>query len=1142
MKKSILAIVVLLLSTTFIVNAEVVQVVTGTATPPTGTSFTFTASDQTIHYQFIYPASLFKGTTSGSYKGTWNPTTKKYDYTQNDIYFEYINGIKLYTNWTLTGGDGAVNNLGFTIVAKAWTITTQTQYSSTSASFLNVPQNGAVTFYDSNDANTTITIDGSNNTLTMKNTKEQLAINPSSDNVVVDLTLVANSQISSTATKTIEWKGDNTKTSAAIISTIGLSSNVTNSVQSFLPQTDFICGRVIKDVLQEGQIYNAKYDLRTTTSGITFEATLLWLYLNSSPALINYQLTYSDDKSPANRPTSTLRGNTLTLVDVNFKDGNVNSGATNDVYPIYIIGNNAFSAAEVPSNCIIELPTNVIQLGHDSSTPNKCFYIQSGSYKDGGGNKNYYDVTFYLNSYPAIVGSNTDSITNRSGSDQPNSTNLVFLNLMDGEYSTDPTDATWTDAIKSQFNLFKYSSPLYNISFDNDYDLKGTTQRGYAQNSVYTIQYPYNETYPMEFTFNSNIPFRSYDGTDHYFNGFNDVSFTGSTGTQTISGSTLTCTLDGKCIISIVSKFDARLEYQSGTKDQKLDAGDLSTYANNGIWLSRANSLVFGKQAENRSPEFEYTNSNNKTGAPTYLTTTTPVCVEKIIDNEQYQFFSMPFDVNVEDIVVTYDSVCQKDNNGKWKSNQGSWNLNEDRKLKLLADSFHTVQNINNDSYVIYEYIGQGGTNGETALYKQVITGTLQANKGYAFVIAEKDGNYNLNYNRSTDVYDLKFKVMATIKFKDARNGQQKNIYMNTYNGFKYTAASAANDEQYTGLPGSATLNGSDVEFPILIQSATSARRENRNWNLVGNPFLHTVRGAAFGKYVTTIGADNVNQNQAEYVNKNVAHHSVYDSKNPYIQPFQAFFIQAVTVTDSTNISPITINPNTTEYQSAPAYVPMSNRPEVISLNILLRDTIHDFTAVINANSRGKEFKIGDDLGKMFNPCAQICTYLDSTYCSFKELDIRNNATLRTIPLGISIAEEGDYTFAIDTTRHYFYGAVMLHDKQMNQYHNLTVQGTQFHLTKGMDVQRFELVVEPSELPSDVEAVETSETLDAYVFDGKLVVDNIAEGSTLSIFDASGRMLYTTDAAGSFNYQFSARGVYVVVLQGNTTGSVKVVY
>ncbi len=1162
MKKILFVTAILLSFMPLALFGEVVNVVAGTVTtegdPVHTDEYTFTknSSTQTVHYQFIYPASLFEGTTHGSYKLN--------DNTSNQIFFEAIAGIKLYPNFTLPTGEGAVNNLGFKITAKAWT-TTQNNYSS-SSSFIDVPESAVTLCDNSGDGSATgkITIDAT--TITLENSNASLAWSQS-QNVVVDILLTGNMINLTENTKDISWSCDDNKSNAAIVTTSGQSSesgqssDVTNSVKNFLPKTDFVCGRVIKDVRITGTDYNATYDLHTTT-GADYLATLKTCFVNSSNTqTASYQLTYSAVKAPESGPKTILRGQVLTLGDVNFQDANVASQASN-VYRLNIIGNESGGpvfTGEVTSDFIYEIPSSVVQIGFES-LENQCFSAYSVSTSSESHGEVCNAVTFYLNSYPQLLG-NTTNLTNKSGSKQPRETNLFFVNNLDGEYAE---TTGWSDVPNGAFKEFGYASFFYNIGFGSkEYDLGSKQQKtGTATDGdYYSIAYPYNDTYKLEFNLNPEKKYRSYDGTDHYFTGFDNTNYENFS-EPTYDGSKLTAGFSStrssnKCKLEVVSKFDARLEYQQPEdKDQMLDVADLGTYAPENQWLERANSLVFGKEKDNKSPEFEYTNKGT-TGAPDdHLSTLTPLYVEKIIDNEQYQFFSMPFDVNIDDITVEYYELYQKSGDDWTKIDfNGMWECNNDFKLPILNSDFAEGMTIDNDRYVIYEYTGQDNVTGGGAQYAQVMSGTLMANKGYAFVIAESDNNYAKNMNG--DDYELKYKVTAVIRFKDARGNNSKNIYINTFDKFQYTQASQSGSQTTSsnnnGLPGSAVTSGDKIQFPILFQSGPTDKEklQNRNWNLVGNPFFHTVKGSAFGKYVTTIGADNANTTQESYVNKHVAHHSKYDNeKIPSIQPFQTFFIQADDVADEaggTSLLPIEINPAENGDQSPSqsiAYAPVNDRTEVVSVNILLRDTVNDFTAVINADSRGREFRIGDDLGKMFNPCAQIFTYCDSVKCVFKELDVRNDSSLRIIPLGVRIVEEGDYTFAIDDSRHYFHGAVLLHDKTLNQYHNLNLQGTsQIHLTAGTDLERFELVLEPSEIPAGEEAiVGTSETLDAYVYDGRLVVENIEDGSTLSIFDASGRMLYSAPAAGSFDYDFGVRGVYMVVVSGNTTGSIKVVY
>ncbi|MCQ2345001.1 MAG: hypothetical protein MJ002_08870 [Paludibacteraceae bacterium] len=646
-------------------------------------------------------------------------------------------------------------------------------------------------------------------------------------------------------------------------------------------------------------------------------------------------------------------------------------------------------------------------------------------------------------------------------------------------------DESWLQA-KSKFSEIGWASYPYKMSFFYGYNgqQKNITEdlNGNEQDGkVANIQNAPFYNHPLTIQLNENDVEGNTDGTFHHYNTFGNNCFPSDDNAILNTN---------KNVITAEYNGIYPVDYYLHTKYYAtLEAGKGLHYYSEGDNLGRntifkdCDSLIFRYKNDTEIPEWDYRGTDND-----HLTTNVDIHVEKKIDNADYHYFSLPFNCKVSDIAVTYVNANQKPTGAT------------DNKIPLLIESLETTEKFDNDYFIIQEYQHQKGADGnttdETAVYTQItdINATLQANKGYAFAIVESDGHLGTT-------------VEANVVFK---SGTEEKIL-----GSSGEQINETNSLAYKG-------------YKIKVTCESDVSDLNKGWNMVGNPFYHPIKASSYGKYIAKINTA-LNNKKVEHIRT--------DIQNQKVQPFEAIFIQV------NSAGTITIDPTnqTVPTENTAAAFSDGLIPEHLSVMIMSPDSSSDRTTVINVEGRTEDVVLEDDMTKIFNSGVQIYSLYSNTPCVFKELPLREDS-LYTIPLGVVIPETGNYTFALDSSLTMFWGSALLHDKQASLYYPLNEDGVQISLNQGEDSSRFEILVIPSDIPSDLENVETSETLDAYVHDGRLFVENIADGSTLSIYDISGRLLYNAPASGDFNYQFNTHGVYMVVLRGNTTGSIKVVY
>lgn len=788
----------------------------------------------------------------------------------------------------------------------------------------------------------------------------------------------------------------------------------------------------------------------------------------------------------------------------------LNGSTSTNKATISKLGSGAFKDVTFSGNCAVIFESSISSIG-DENSKNECFDIDANSTGD---------VLFIFNSdVPNDIYSKGDDYDNFVSPAVKNKVHLragvksaqnaaPFSSWENVGAETSATNLT-AKFVDCGWTWHPFSFQTNNIHEDPSVSIGVTAEQTYIK----VAQYPFkNISLKVELT---GIPEGAHDGSWCYYDQINKAYRNREEITPSGDNKSAECEISANNFtISTELKYHTNIEYGNGLPyfDYSDDKDKVYNKSYEPVLFNGSETLTFKLDTtqnedgtitfnEDNVPSWKYTNDPNehdKVTAPESLYYDGIVQVEKFIDSRNYRYFSLPFDCSVSGIEV---HKVLTDANGVKTLDSNSMPLFEDE-INDKTD----WSGYNADHYIIQEYKGQQSDNHGQPKYQTITNSSteLKAGHGYAFAIVQAGEN---------DV------VEAVITLKSATRPVP--FYLNTADR---------------------TIDGIESSDGI---SDTGDERDERNagWRMIGNPFYHPLNASNYYgandqqiKYVTKINKDESVSHH--WINEEVTHyediHAGSDPSGVTIQPFEAFFVQA-----PCTLKTVTIHPDGSTPQNLPAA--KQDIQEHLSVKVTGQDGSFDRTTVINDESRDEHFKMMDDLAKIMNPGVQIYTWYDSVPCAFKELPMRADSTM-AIPLGVRVAEAGNYTFTLDTNLTFFYGAAMLHDKQMSQYHPLNENGVQVSLTEGTDNARFEIVIVPSEIPADVENVETSETLDAYVHDGRLVVENIENGSTLSIYDISGRLLYSAPAAGDFSYRFSAHGVYMVVLQGNTTGSIKVVY
>ncbi len=216
-------------------------------------------------------------------------------------------------------------------------------------------------------------------------------------------------------------------------------------------------------------------------------------------------------------------------------------------------------------------------------------------------------------------------------------------------------------------------------------------------------------------------------------------------------------------------------------------------------------------------------------------------------------------------------------------------------------------------------------------------------------------------------------------------------------------------------------------------------------------------------------------------------------------------------------------------------------KSEIIEISIAQDTNVYDNVYISNKESASSAYVIKEDCYKMENAgIAQIYTFTtDSATCVFNEQNLSEGR--KVIPFGMNIPAAGNYTFSLNTDRYMGPLAVLnLHDLSNDSRINLMNGPVELSLGAGRSNDRYELEIEY--LPAAILPVENTGSAVAYTTDDMLHVENIAEGSMVSVYDASGRMVMTESGSERIDCQLPSRGVYMVVVRGEENSTIKVVY
>jgi len=317
-----------------------------------------------------------------------------------------------------------------------------------------------------------------------------------------------------------------------------------------------------------------------------------------------------------------------------------------------------------------------------------------------------------------------------------------------------------------------------------------------------------------------------------------------------------------------------------------------------------------------------------------------------------------------------------------------------------------------------------------------------------------------------------------------------------------------------------------DRKIPVL-ENAGSLGTNHNGWNLVGQPYLSKYAGAnATGVSFMTLTSDGL---------KNYTTYSKIIGGLPTLDPFGAYFLQ-VGAPDSI---PFTLGGR----QSAPSAITV-NLSEVVQLN-MTTDTGTDNTSLIMDNDQSAAYQIGQDMEKWIGTGTakpQVYTVLDGINYAFNALPMTN---VNNLPVGFYTQTSGSTTISVDAIKASSLSKLLLTDNGTNPatVTDLLVSNYTFTAAAGTNNTRFSISAQRITTDNNTMGNELGEICISIV-NGKLLLANVANNTTVRLYDALGRMVSNKTVNGNYvGINLNTRGIYTVQFQnGSTISTRKVIF
>ena len=287
----------------------------------------------------------------------------------------------------------------------------------------------------------------------------------------------------------------------------------------------------------------------------------------------------------------------------------------------------------------------------------------------------------------------------------------------------------------------------------------------------------------------------------------------------------------------------------------------------------------------------------------------------------------------------------------------------------------------------------------------------------------------------------------------------------------------------------------SSEENPIVINNAATQRetrvpeytctieRDKRyihdsNWNIIGVP--------AYTKIAKMVG-ENI-----FYYQYNAADNTYVSDVTPNFNTMHAYMVQFAGIINWTEQA-------TSIAALAARKSPTSKDQYTLRLALQQEGADHDHTFIrLQEDNATAEFDMNYDLCKIINRGANIYSMINDVEVAANVLPMEE----RVIPLGLDIAETGNYTFAMPDGTDGI--TAILIDYETGKETNLLLADYTTELREGTNNERFALRVRPNHVATAVETIidGANGQIQKYIINGALYILNNGQ-----LYDAQGRMV-----------------------------------
>ena len=373
---------------------------------------------------------------------------------------------------------------------------------------------------------------------------------------------------------------------------------------------------------------------------------------------------------------------------------------------------------------------------------------------------------------------------------------------------------------------------------------------------------------------------------------------------------------------------------------------------------------------------------------------------------------------------------------------------------------------------------------------------------------------------------DIDYFILSYDGDNRARNGLVTN-WVHLTNG-KLTAKKGYAIGVKTGL-GTKTLtfvlnksiieNESETSVPAVFYDG-SLSNNHKGWNLIGQPYLSKFKGQHVGiNYITTWNGNNYVGQANNLVNT--------------INPFEAFFVQV------SNSNPISFSLDGRQNSRS-----LVETIAMESMQLKITGTTgSDITSVIFDNGYTEDYQIGSDLEKWLNTNSdqpQLYSYLNGIKYAYNALSLSNTSSLA---VGLYSKSGGASTFSIDNCNVSGLSKLLLVDNKTGATTDLLVSSYPFVADAVTNNTRFNII--PQRISTPNNEFQSGYTPYAFMDNSTIIVKNVPLLSKLSLIDATGRMLYTTDKTQNETCKINLdnSGIYFVqIVSGTDTRNLRVVF